>query len=230
MDYCCLDSHSDGTHSLLKLNFSKSVPVEKQTHLHLGWLKSEYIFSWFSFLGEFFFYYYHQLMNPLQFLHKLCLVSFIVMCVLCVRFWDCSVCEWTARGSSQSHAQEVMQHADVSALRLLEVLMITLPQTLLQTYALTVTDYAFSSPGQSWDRKLFWNSHCLCDSVTFILQIKTLHSPCVCLQLLYVVPCVCSRCPGRWCSTAGPVVWSVLGICRCRRRLSCVSCCGGWAC
>ncbi len=77
------------------------------------------------------------------------------MCVLCVRFWDCSVCEWTARGSSQSHAQEVMQHADVSALRLLEVLLMTLPQTLLQTYALTVTDYAFSSPGQSWDRKLF---------------------------------------------------------------------------
>ncbi|XP_016344947.1 XK-related protein 5-like [Sinocyclocheilus anshuiensis] len=62
------------------------------------------------------------------------------------RFWDCSVCEWTAQGSSQSHAQEVMQHADVSALRLLEVLLMTLPQTLLQTYTLTVTDYGLSSP------------------------------------------------------------------------------------
>ncbi|KAL0165162.1 hypothetical protein M9458_040915, partial [Cirrhinus mrigala] len=57
------------------------------------------------------------------------------------------VCEWTAQGSTQSHAQEVMQHADVSALRLLEVLLMTLPQTLLQTYALTVTDYGLSSPG-----------------------------------------------------------------------------------
>ncbi len=50
----CLYSHSDGTHSLqrihwcsnnVKLNFSKSVPVKKQTHLHLGWPEDEYIFS-----------------------------------------------------------------------------------------------------------------------------------------------------------------------------------------
>ncbi len=42
----CLDSHSDGTHSLKRihwwasdvmLKFSKSVPIEKETHLHLGW-------------------------------------------------------------------------------------------------------------------------------------------------------------------------------------------------
>ncbi len=40
------DSHSDGTHSLQRicwrasdviLHFSKSVPIKKQTHLHLGW-------------------------------------------------------------------------------------------------------------------------------------------------------------------------------------------------
>ncbi len=50
-DYCdvfisCLDSHSDGTHSLhrshwwasdVMLYFSKSVLMKKQTHLHLGW-------------------------------------------------------------------------------------------------------------------------------------------------------------------------------------------------
>ncbi len=50
VDYCegfmsCLDSHSDGTHSLQRiqwrasdamLNFSKSVQMNKQTHLHLG--------------------------------------------------------------------------------------------------------------------------------------------------------------------------------------------------
>ncbi len=35
-------------------NFSKSVPMKKQTHLHLGWHEGEYIFSKFSFLGELF--------------------------------------------------------------------------------------------------------------------------------------------------------------------------------
>ncbi len=51
VDYCdvfisCLDSHSDGTHSLqsihwwtsdVMLHFSKSVLMKKKTHLHLGW-------------------------------------------------------------------------------------------------------------------------------------------------------------------------------------------------
>ncbi len=55
MDYCdvfisCWDSHSDGTHSLqgirwcagdVMLNLSKSVPMKKQTHLHLGWPEGE---------------------------------------------------------------------------------------------------------------------------------------------------------------------------------------------
>ncbi len=60
-DYCvfisCLDSHSDGTHSLLRIHwwssdvmfdFSKSVLLKKLTHLHLGWPKGEYIliFGW----------------------------------------------------------------------------------------------------------------------------------------------------------------------------------------
>ncbi len=61
VDYCdvfisCLDSHSDGTHSLQRihwwashvvLHFSKSVPMKKETHLYLGWPKGEYIFSKF---------------------------------------------------------------------------------------------------------------------------------------------------------------------------------------
>ncbi len=56
VDYCdvfinCLDSHSDGTHSLQRihwwtsdvmLNFSKCVSMKKQTHLHLGWPESEF--------------------------------------------------------------------------------------------------------------------------------------------------------------------------------------------
>ncbi len=66
VDYCdvfisCLESHSDGTHSLQRidwwasvvmLNFSKCVLVNKQTHLHLGWSEGEYIFGKFSFWGE----------------------------------------------------------------------------------------------------------------------------------------------------------------------------------
>ncbi len=60
VDYCdvfisCLDSHSDGTHSLqmihwwtsdVMLHFSKSVPVKKQTHLHLNWPEWIFISGW----------------------------------------------------------------------------------------------------------------------------------------------------------------------------------------
>ncbi len=58
VDYCdvfisCLDSHSDGTHSLqsihwwanyIMLHFSESFLMKKQTHLHLSWPEGEYIF------------------------------------------------------------------------------------------------------------------------------------------------------------------------------------------
>ncbi len=57
VDYCdvfisCLDSHSDGTHSLQRIhwwasdvmpNFSKSVPMKKRTYLHLGRLEGDWI-------------------------------------------------------------------------------------------------------------------------------------------------------------------------------------------
>ncbi len=55
----CLDSHSDGTHSLQRihwwasdvmLHFSKSFLIKKQTHLHLGW--PECIFKKFKFWDE----------------------------------------------------------------------------------------------------------------------------------------------------------------------------------
>ncbi len=48
----CLDLHSDGTHFLQRihwwaamLNFSKSVLMIKQTHLHLRWPEGECVFS-----------------------------------------------------------------------------------------------------------------------------------------------------------------------------------------
>ncbi len=53
MEYCdvcisCLDSHSDGTHSLQSdviVHLVNSVQMKKQTHLNLGWLERESIFS-----------------------------------------------------------------------------------------------------------------------------------------------------------------------------------------
>ncbi len=54
----CLDSHSDGTHSLQRihwkvsdamLNFLLSVQMVKKTHLYLGWPEGEYILSTFIF-------------------------------------------------------------------------------------------------------------------------------------------------------------------------------------
>ncbi len=59
----CLDSHSDGTHSLQRiqwwasdvmLHIAKSVSIMKQTHLHTGSSEGEYTDSTFSFLGELF--------------------------------------------------------------------------------------------------------------------------------------------------------------------------------
>lgn len=42
---------------------------------------------------------------------------------------------------------EIMQQADVSALRLFEALVVTLPETLLHTYVLICTDIGIKSPG-----------------------------------------------------------------------------------
>ncbi len=53
----CLDSHSDGTHSLQSIHwwasdvhFFRSVLTKKQTHLHLGWPEGEQV----TVLGELF--------------------------------------------------------------------------------------------------------------------------------------------------------------------------------
>ena len=53
------------------------------------------------------------------------------------------------QGSAGELGAAVMQQADVSALRLLEALLLTLPQTLLQTYILVATDVGFMSPGKT---------------------------------------------------------------------------------
>ncbi len=56
--FSCLDSHSDGTHSLqriycwasdVKLHSSESVPMERQTHVYLEWSEGETFSAIFNF-------------------------------------------------------------------------------------------------------------------------------------------------------------------------------------
>ncbi|XP_059211636.1 XK-related protein 5-like [Centropristis striata] len=56
------------------------------------------------------------------------------------RLWGCMCL------SDEDVYGEIMQQADVSALRLFEALVVTLPQTLLQTYVLICTDIGIKSP------------------------------------------------------------------------------------
>ncbi|XP_030232083.1 XK-related protein 5b [Gadus morhua] len=56
------------------------------------------------------------------------------------RLWECLVLP------EEDVYGEIMQQADVSALRLFEALVVTLPQTLLQTYVLICTDIGIKSP------------------------------------------------------------------------------------
>ncbi|XP_023155599.1 XK-related protein 5b isoform X2 [Amphiprion ocellaris] len=56
------------------------------------------------------------------------------------RLWECM------RLPDEDVYGEIMQQADASALRLFEALVVTLPQTLLQTYVLICTDIGIKSP------------------------------------------------------------------------------------
>ncbi|KAK2920344.1 XK-related protein 5b [Channa argus] len=56
------------------------------------------------------------------------------------RLWECM------RLPDEEVYCEIMQQADVSALRLFEALVVTLPETLLQTYVLICTDIGIKSP------------------------------------------------------------------------------------
>uniref|UniRef100_W5LXT1 XK-related protein n=2 Tax=Lepisosteus oculatus TaxID=7918 RepID=W5LXT1_LEPOC len=62
------------------------------------------------------------------------------------RYWDCILCLCRAQGTVGELGAVVMQQADVSALRLLEALLLSLPQALLQTYLLMTTDVGLLSP------------------------------------------------------------------------------------
>ncbi|TDH17226.1 hypothetical protein EPR50_G00006100 [Perca flavescens] len=66
------------------------------------------------------------------------------------RLWECM------RLQDEDVYGEIMQQADASALRLFEALVVTLPQTLLQTYVLICTDIGIKSPGVHWLGATFW--------------------------------------------------------------------------
>ncbi|KAM6954583.1 XK-related protein 5a [Aplochiton taeniatus] len=78
---------------------------------------------------------------------------------------------WRMQGSAGELGVAVMQQADVSALRLVEALVLTLPQTLLQAYVLVATDVGLDSPvgyccglcllSVSWALVLFSRACCL---------------------------------------------------------------------
>lgn len=59
-----------------------------------------------------------------------------------LRLWECM------RLPDEDVYGEIMQQADVSALRLFEALVVTLPETLLHTYVLICTDIGIKSPGE----------------------------------------------------------------------------------
>lgn len=63
------------------------------------------------------------------------------------RLWDCMRSVLRMQGSVAELGASVMQQADVSALWLLEALVLTLPQSLLQAYVVVSTDVGIMSPG-----------------------------------------------------------------------------------
>lgn len=72
-----------------------------------------------------------------------CVPTSLLTSIFCLhRLWECM------RLPDEDVYGEIMQQADVSALRLFEALVVTLPETLLQTYVLICTDIGLKSPGR----------------------------------------------------------------------------------
>lgn len=92
----------------------------------------------------------------------------------------------------------VMQQADVAALWLLEALVLTLPQSLLQTYIMVSTDVGIISPGSNYSFRLV-------EFVVFSI-LSSFHTFCLDPQWPFPLVCVCCLFPGPWCCTAEPAV------------------------
>ncbi|KAJ7988086.1 hypothetical protein DPEC_G00319980 [Dallia pectoralis] len=103
--------------------------------------------------------------------HWFLTITHILQLGIFQRLWDCMMSVWDMQGTAGELGAAVMQQADVSALRLLEALVLTLPQALLQTYILAVTDVELDSPvaacaglcllSLSWALVLFSRACCL---------------------------------------------------------------------
>ncbi|TKS75610.1 XK-related protein 5 [Collichthys lucidus] len=72
------------------------------------------------------------------------------------RLWDCIKAVLRRQDSVAELGAAVMQQADVAALWLLEALVLTLPQSLLQAYVVVSTDVGIMSPGFHWLTASFW--------------------------------------------------------------------------
>ncbi len=115
VDYCdyfisCIDSHSDGTHSLQRihwwasdgmLHLSKYILMKKQTHLHLGWPEVHFQqihFSvnhsfkcpkkgsyklYFLFILFYYYYYYHYYFISASVRIHFLSVMYSVICGMC---------------------------------------------------------------------------------------------------------------------------------------------------
>lgn len=75
------------------------------------------------------------------------------LCSVCLspsrgRLWDCMRFVLRRQDSVAELGASIMQQADVAALWLLEALVLTLPQSLLQAYIIVSTDVGLISPGQ----------------------------------------------------------------------------------
>lgn len=66
------------------------------------------------------------------------------------RLWDCTRFVLRRQDSVAELGASIMQQADVAALWLLEALVLTLPQSLLQAYVIVSTDVGLISPGIHW--------------------------------------------------------------------------------
>lgn len=75
------------------------------------------------------------------------------------RLWEC-MCQ-----PDEDVYGYIMQQADISALRLFEALVVTLPETLLHTYVLICTDIGLKSPGMC-TRMINSGNNYVCDLST----------------------------------------------------------------
>ena len=79
-------------------------------------------------------------------LNIIIMIIIITVGFLC-SLWECIRTVLYLKGSVGQLGAAVMQQADVAALWLLEALVLTLPQSLLQAYVVVSTDVGIMSPG-----------------------------------------------------------------------------------